>query len=153
MTRIATLVAAVALAATGCDLDYLPDVGEPLAGSCEGADSIPALDVSFARDVRPMFDRARAMAGCSCHTPTNGSPSGIELGGFDMGSIHSIMRGGRSSGPRIVTPGDPCSSVLMHKIGDTPPFGARMPLDGPPYLTAEEIQLVHDWIAEGAQDN
>jgi len=28
-----------------------------------------------------------------------------------------------------------------------------MPFNGPPYFTAEEIQLVRDWIAEGAQNN
>ena len=32
-------------------------------------------------------------------------------------------------------------------------FGARMPLDGPPYLSLTDLQLISDWIVEGAHDN
>jgi hypothetical protein len=28
----------------------------------------------------------------------------------------------------------------------------RMPLDGPPFLDKEELQLIEDWIAQGARD-
>ena len=28
-----------------------------------------------------------------------------------------------------------------------------MPFDGPPYLDPEEIQLIEDWISEGARDS
>jgi hypothetical protein len=27
-----------------------------------------------------------------------------------------------------------------------------MPLDGPPYLSAEEIRLIEDWVRQGARD-
>ncbi len=148
--------AAVALAMlTGCAAleDLEPDVGPPLAGSCQGDDSDPDVDVSFALDIRPLLDRPRGEAGCSCHTPTNGSPSGIALGGLDLGSVESLRRGGFHSATDIVVPGDPCASVLMDKIRGTPSFGSRMPLDGPPFLGPEEIQLIHDWIAEGAEDD
>ena len=57
------------------------------------------------------------------------------------------------TGRKIVVPGDPCRSIILHKLSATPPFGARMPLDGPAYLSTEELLLVHDWIAEGAEDN
>jgi hypothetical protein len=148
----ALAIAAAAAALAGCD-DYLPDVGPPLTGGCQGDDSNPEVDVSFARDLRPLFDRPRSMAGCGCHTPTNGSPSGIELSGFNMGSLQAIRQGGVTSGAAIIKPGDPCGSVLVQKMGDTPPFGARMPLDGAPFFSDEELQLLHDWIAEGARDN
>lgn len=139
---------------SGCLLDDVaPEVGPELTGTCDGADGDPATDVSFARDLRPLFDRPRTMGGCSCHTPTNGTPSGIELGGLDLGSVASLRRGGHHTGPDIIIPGDPCRSLLLHKLSATPPFGARMPLDGPAYLTTEELALVHDWIAEGAEDN
>ena len=151
--RVMTAVLVLAGLSAGACTDYLPDVGEPFVGACDPADSNPAASVSFERDLRPLFDRPRGMAGCSCHTPTNGSPSGIELGGFNMGSLRSLKQGGRNSGARVVEPGDPCASILYQKISDTPPFGSRMPLDGSPYLAPEEIQLIHDWIAEGANDN
>ncbi|MCE9580157.1 MAG: hypothetical protein K8W52_43980 [Deltaproteobacteria bacterium] len=147
-------LAAVAMLG-GCVLSdgYAPDIGGPLAGACDNADSNPDVAVSFALDIRPLMNRPRGMAGCSCHTPTNGRPSGIELGGLDLGSMHTFRQGGRNSGAAIVVPGSPCTSVIVQKLSDTPPFGARMPLDGDPYLSAEEQQLIHDWIAEGALDN
>jgi len=55
--------------------------------------------------------------------------------------------------PKIVVPGQPCASILYLKVDEAPPFGARMPLDGPPFWTEDEIQRLHDWIAEGAGDN
>lgn len=143
-----------ALGAGGCIADsFAPDVGEPLAGTCDSDDSDPDVDISFALDLRPVMNRPRGEAGCSCHTPTNGTPSGIELGGLDLGSWHAMRQGGRQSGSEIVVAGDPCSSILIEKITETPGFGARMPLDGEPYLTGEEIQMFRDWIAEGASDN
>lgn len=151
--KTSVLVVTVALA--GCVVleDLEPDVGPPLAGSCDSSDSDPETDVSFARDIRPLMDRPSSEGGCSCHTPTNGSPSGIELGGLNLGSMETLRRGGRNSGTSIIVPGDPCASILIHKISDAPPFGARMPLNGPPFWSDAEIQLLHDWIAEGAEDN
>jgi hypothetical protein len=58
-----------------------------------------------------------------------------------------------NSGTRIVIPGKPCDSIIVQKLGLAPPFGARMPYNGPPYLSAAELQLIRDWIAEGALDN
>ncbi len=138
----------------GCVLEeYEPDVGPPLTGACDVSDSDPDVAVSFALELRPLLDRPRGEAGCSCHTPTNGRPSGIELGGLDLGSYQALRQGGTNTGGAIIVPGDPCSSELLIKLRDTPAFGARMPLDGPPYLDESELQLVHDWISEGARDN
>jgi hypothetical protein len=133
--------------------DLVPDVGAPIAGSCDDADSDPLVVVSFAHDIRPLMDRESMAAGCGCHTPTNGTPSGISLGGLDLGSYESLRVGGFNSGAEVVVPGEPCSSLLVDKLSPTPSWGARMPYDGPPYLTEEEQQLVKDWIAEGANDN
>jgi hypothetical protein len=145
-----TLTLTLTLALAACDVAYEPEVGAPLAGGCESVDSDPATAVSFRRDIRPLFDRPRMEAGCSCHRPAR---VGVELSGFDMTTIETIRRGGANSGQDIVVPGDPCASLLVHKISDAPPFGARMTLDGPPYLGEAEQQLVRDWIAEGAEDN
>jgi hypothetical protein len=152
--KAASITAAVAAALAGCEVvePFEPDVGPPLAGACDGADSDPDTDVSFARDLRPLLERPRGEAGCGCHSPGGGRPIGIELGGLDLGSVAALRRGGHRSGTGIVVPGDPCASALMHKISATPEWGSRMPLDGPPYLSAAEIQLIHDWIAEGARD-
>ena len=138
----------------GCAFEE-PEVGPPLAGNCESEDSDPDVNVRFSLDIRPLMNRPRGEAGCSCHQPSAGSstPSGIDQSGLDLGSVEKLRRGGRNTGADLVVPGDPCASVLMHKIAGAPPFGSRMPLDGPPYLAPEEIQLISDWIAEGAVDN
>jgi hypothetical protein len=118
-----------------------PDVGEPFAGLCEPEDSDPSASVSFGLEVRPLFDRSGSEGGCSCHNAGASAPAG-----FDMSTLVN-------SGRNVIVPGDPCASMLVHKISAAPPSGARMPLAGPPFLTDEEQQLVHDWIAEGALDN
>ena len=53
----------------------------------------------------------------------------------------------------IVVAGKPCDSSLLHKLGPAPPYGARMPYNGPPYYSLDDLGLLRDWIAEGAHDN
>jgi len=138
--------ALLALAVAGCYV--VPDVGPRLAGTCDDNDSRPAgKPVSFAGDIQPLI--LRQDGGCGCHL--NGI--GTQLAGLNLSSVTSLRMGGFNSGSRIVVAGDPCSSILYQKVSDAPPFGSRMPLDGPPFWTADELQLLHDWIAEGANDN
>jgi hypothetical protein len=148
------------LALAGCTLDT-PDVGLLQATSdaepgdagtgdggthlgCSNADSDPSVAVSFAHDVRPLM--FRSPGGCNCHL--NRTTSGLDLTTYE-----ALRRGGLNSGAHIVIPGEPCTSILLLKLSRTPPFGSRMPFNGPPYLSATEVQVVHDWIAEGALDN
>jgi hypothetical protein len=140
-------------------VDYEPDVGPlnpgvsavddagvPVAPPCEIVDTDPSTAISFSRDIRPMIQRAPG--GCMfCHA------NGRATSGFDIGSYTSLRRGGVVSGARIVIDGDPCNSILPNKIGPTPPFGSRMPNNGPPYFSSEDVRLVRDWIAEGALNN
>jgi hypothetical protein len=148
------------LAAAGCDVMYEPDVGklqppdaEPgpapddsgvvmTAGKCD--DSSPMVSVSFSRDIRPML--SKSPGGCTCHSSNTTS-------GLNLGSYENLKHGGMNSGTRIIVPGKPCESILPQKLGLAPPFGARMPYNGPPYFSAAELTLVRDWIAEGALDN
>ena len=140
----------------GCSLDYSPQVGPILAApsdggdaaaetfGCKDVDSNPAVSVSFSGDVRPLM--LRAPGGCGCHLQRVTS-------GLDLSSYASMRRGGINSGTNIIIAGKPCESILAQKISRTPPFGSRMPFNGPPYLSADEQQLVRDWIVEGALDN
>jgi hypothetical protein len=137
------------LLATACFPE--PELGEPLAGSCVAEDSDPATKVSFGQDVRPLFDRGMGQPGCGCHNSATGQ--GVTLSGFDMTSLAKIRVGGMTTGNEIIVPGDPCRSRLVQKLSSAPPWGARMPLNGPPFFTHEEVQLIADWIAEGAEDN
>jgi len=136
-----------------------PDVGAPLHASdgsvvlgdapagCD-ADSDPSTPVSFSTDlVSGVFVRGKCR---TCHT---GGGQGVEQSGFKIDSYAQLRAGGQHSGTTIVVDGHPCSSILVLKIDANPPFGRRMPYNGPPYLSTGDIQLVRDWIAEGAHDN
>jgi hypothetical protein len=148
----ALMLGAAALAGLPACTQLEPDVGGLLAGGCKDVDSDPGRPISFAGDVRPLLDRP--LGGCSCHLPNGTGPGpGIQLAGLNLVSYATLRAGGASSGPRIAIPGQPCDSLLYLKIGTAPPFGSRMPLNGPPYYTPAEIQLISDWIAEGALDN
>jgi len=141
------------IVSVGCS-DYLdPEVGALNQALCQNMDSNPDQSVSLANDIQPLF--ARSTAGClGCHSPTGPTPTGITIGGLDLTSFETLTAGGGQSSPEsIVIAGQPCDSILLQKIKPGPPFGSRMPLNGPPFWTDAEIQLLHDWIAEGALNN
>jgi hypothetical protein len=151
MTRRPWLVCLPLVAAAAC-AQLVPDVGPLLAGACDNADTDPAVSVSFATEIRPVL--SRPMAGCGCHLPSAaGAGPATQITGLDLSTLASLRAGGHSSGRQIVVAMQPCSSILYQKIDDAPPFGSRMPLGGPPFLTDDEVRLIHDWIAEGASDN
>ena len=135
----------------GCISKLEPDVGEARAGLCRPEDTDPDRNVSFKDDIMPLFERDTA--GCSCHISGEGRSSGIQRSGLDLTSHETMMRGGDIGGSETVIPGDPCASTLLLKIGPAPPFGSRMPPNGPPFWTPQERSLLSDWIAEGAYDN
>lgn len=143
-----------------CEVLYEPDVGPlqaappdagtvgdgstaPVTGLC--GDSDEDATVSFSKDIRPLFNRSPG--GCTgCHGQSATS-------GFSIGSYDTLRRGGQTSGTRIIVPGKPCESILVQKLGYAPPFGARMPYNGPPFMNSAELTLFRDWIAEGALNN
>jgi hypothetical protein len=131
---------------TACLDGIEPDVGELTAGVCKNEDKHDDQAVSFKDDILPMLEM-----GCGCHDPKKGG-SAIDLVGFSVENYGKVMRGGANSADEIVIPSMPCESVLLQKLDESPPFGARMPSFGP-YLTHQERDLIHDWIAEGAHDN
>jgi hypothetical protein len=155
---VARLLLYALLASAGlsaCAAEALePELGPRRAGLCEPEDSEPDHSVSFKNDVLALFERMPDKGpGCSCHLPASRRASGLELTGLDLSSYAGLMGGGDNSRDMIVVPGDPCASIVLQKVSGAPPFGARMPSNGPPYLTPREQQLLADWIAEGAHDN
>ena len=130
-----------------------PNVGVALAPRCANEDSDPDNDVSYARDLLPMFRGDMGPVGCSCHMPNDDNPIGIEESGLDLSTFTRARAGGVNSQSAIIIPGAPCDSILWQKVSPGPPFGSRMPFDGPPFLEETARQLISDWIAEGARDN
>jgi mono/diheme cytochrome c family protein len=93
------------------------------------------------RHVAPIF----ATRCAKCHTE-NGL-MGPAPEGFRLTSYESTL----SAADRVrVVPGHSDASELVRRIrGQAQP---RMPMDGPPYLSANEIQLIEAWIAAGARN-
>ncbi|HIG86577.1 MAG TPA: hypothetical protein EYQ25_06010 [Planctomycetes bacterium] len=94
--------------------------------------------VSFERDVVPLL-----RASChGCHQPAKAK------GKLDLTRYETMMR---SEDP-VIIPGKPEESLLLElalPFDDEPP---EMPKDAEP-LSAEEIDLLRRWIAEGAVDD
>lgn len=151
MTPPSVLTLVASIIATGClpgpEVGALHVPSDARVASCND-DSNDAIDVSYSADLADgVFVRGKCI---SCHMPGG---QGWSQSNLSMASYQLLRNGGRRSGPDIVIPGTPCSSVLVLKIEPSPPFGRRMPYNGPPFLSPADIQLVRDWIAEGARDN
>ncbi|MFN0157375.1 MAG: c-type cytochrome domain-containing protein [Bacteroidota bacterium] len=97
-------------------------------------------NVTF-KDVAPIL-KAHCVK-CHNHKGLMGPPPE----GLVLASYREVMNGTERA---YVVPGNANASELVRKIrGQSLP---RMPFDGPPYLTIEEISLVERWVSQGAMD-
>jgi hypothetical protein len=138
---------------TRTEPDSLTDADAPDGDPEGGAD--PG-DGFFARNIRPLMNRPGkgdpTGRGCkSCHYRTETNHSGLDLSGLDLTTLRVLRRGGGTSGTRIVVAGKPSESVLVQVLKGTYGYAARMPKNGMPYWSDDEIELVEKWIAEGAK--
>lgn len=106
------------------------------AAATEAATEAPAsTGVSYSANVKPIFD-----AKCiKCH----GVESTKE--GLDMQTYENLMAGSRNGS--VITPGNADVSELVRLI-----VRGKMPNRGQK-LSDEEIQLITDWINQGALNN
>jgi mono/diheme cytochrome c family protein len=92
-------------------------------------------------DIQPILGARCA----KCHTDNGlrgAPPEGYRLNDY----ANTLASADRAR----VVPGQPAASELVRRIsGQSLP---RMPFDGPPYLSAEEIALVERWVAQGARN-
>jgi len=94
---------------------------------------------SYTDSIQPIFNNN--CAGVSCHIGGSG-------GGLQLDSYVLLIAGGNSG--EVVIAGDPDNSILLRLINGTEtPF---MPLGGS-QLSESDIQLISDWIDQGALDN
>lgn len=131
--------AVVGLALTPACSAISPEAGERVA-ACNNADSNPNIPVDFAKDIRPLMGGAHGNPPCkTCHLP---GLQGTVESGLEVSSLGKIRAEG------VVVPKNPCESTIIKKLRGVG-NGARMPKGGP-YWSDADIQLVSDWIAEGA---
>lgn len=92
-------------------------------------------NVSFKNEIRPILEQR-----CSkCH----GGDFPSE--GLNMESYEDLLNGSQNG--QVIIPGDSSSSLLFEKVesGEMPKRGSD--------LTAEQIELIQQWIDEGALNN
>ncbi|WP_457354593.1 hypothetical protein [Roseateles sp. P5_D6] len=141
---VAALGAAAALIA-GCgggSGEGLDANGRPLG---EGDDPSGPMTASFSSIQSHVFTPVCT----ACHAGA-AAPRGLRL---DATNSFSMLVGVSSGGvPALkrVAPGDADNSYLIHKLEGHQAVGARMPLGGP-YLDAQTIGLIRQWINNGAQ--
>jgi len=99
-------------------------------------DSPTSSGVSFANDIFPILD-SRCK---NCHGGDRGTEEGL-----DMTSYANLMAGS-DNGP-VVMPGDADNSLMVEML-----LANKMPKRGPK-LTPPQVQLIVDWINQGAVDN
>jgi len=136
-SRLLLLGAAAAL--SGCG-----DLGDdPVTGGDGIAD--PPAGVSWAGEIQPILDN-----NCiGCHGV--GGSGGLDLrSGVSHGNLVGVPSTGKPT-LNLVEPGQPDQSWLYLKLTGQQDVGDVMPPGGS--LGDAAIDLVHDWIEEGAADN
>lgn len=81
-----------------------------------------------------------------CHSDNSkydNPPEGLRLTSRD-----DVLAGGERV---VVIPGNPHASELIRRVEGL--ASPRMPFDGPPWLSDEDVALLRDWIAGGAMDD
>jgi hypothetical protein len=122
-----------------------------------------AANVSFQRDVIPIFQASCAFSACHSSTNMNGVYLGVKGRTHDASAIRAALLEQKSKGVAsmpYVTPTNPSESFLLRKLdGDfcnlectNDKCGDRMPKGGDS-LSADQLQTVETWIKNGAPDN
>ena len=84
----------------------------------------------------------------NCHGGA-GAQYGLRLDpGFSAGNLINVPSPRDANLIRVV-PGDPDASFLIQKLQGTQTVGVRMP-DGGPYLTTATVNVIRQWIQDGA---
>ncbi len=148
--RVVVMAASVGLIGTLSCSALDAKVGDRTPG-CSDTDSDPTKSVSFKNDLRPLMNGAVAgTKGCAnCHYQSQGTRQGLEQVGLNLETLGTMRKGGVNTAGNVIVPKSPCNSFVVQKLQGTAPIGAQMPKDGP-YWGPREVQLMIDWIAEGA---
>jgi hypothetical protein len=110
--------------------------------------TVPGV-VSFSASVQPIFNN-----NCTgCHSGPSPSSSLNLSAASSYANLVNVLSVECTSTERVA-PGDSGASYLVHKLLGTGPcyFGVRMPFGGQP-LTAGEMQIITDWIDQGAANH
>jgi hypothetical protein len=133
----------LALAACGGGGDDAPPPAQPAA-----LPTPAGLQPTLASIQANVFTPTCAKSGC--HTGAV-AQAGLRLdAGFSWAALVNVASS-QPPAPTRVIPMDPDGSFLIHKLeGTAGIIGARMPADGPPYLQQATVDVIRQWILNGA---
>jgi hypothetical protein len=140
---IVALLAAVALYGCAGNGNGLDSNGNPITSGSGGSGGLTA-------DFQSIQDNVFTPICTKCHIGA-GAPQGLQL---DSTHSYAMLVGVASAEqPNVlrVAPGAPDSSYIIRKLQGTPGIsGVQMPADGPPYLPQSTIDVIRQWITNGA---
>ena len=140
----------LALAACGAGGgEGLDQNGQPLSGGGGGggvAPPVAGLAPTLASIQANVLSVNCAVPGCHGGAAAQ---QGLRLDpGFSAGNLINVRSSQDSNLIRVV-PGDPDASFIIRKLEGTQPLGDRMPQGGP-YLPQSTIDVIRQWIQDGA---
>ncbi len=110
-----------------------------------GCDSSPSVaDISFSKQVQPIF----AQHCLTCH---NEKGEGAIASGLKLSNYKEVLKGTRF-GP-VIKPGDSLSSTLVILVEGRANPAINMPHGNQAPLSSEQIQILRQWIDQGARNN
>ncbi|MCK6600924.1 MAG: YncE family protein [Bacteroidetes bacterium] len=111
-----------------------------------------SAQLSYDRDVQPVFTRSCAVSGCHLENHTLGKPAHEDTT-LTLGS-YAELAAGTLKGGAVVVPFEPALSSLFQHVNQNPAYSPvatpSMPFNRDP-LPAKEIDLLRTWISEGAK--
>jgi hypothetical protein len=130
------------------------------AGSGGAGTAAPAGAATFSAIYTEILTKG-ATGNCmfaACHggPPDPAINGGLQIKAGDKAGAYKNLVDAKSpgavcSGKTYVIPGDSAGSLLVQKLADAPPCGAKMPIGSP--LTAAQVAQIANWVDQGAQDN
>jgi hypothetical protein len=140
------LAIAIMVSVAACD-ETLSDLTGPT----------PNLEPTFTSIQNEIFssgDSSGRVPCTQCHNVIGGRFNGLDLSpAVSYGNLVGVGSRGKVGAVRVIA-GDPENSYLVHKLeGRSGIVGVRMPLNGPPYLTAGQILVIRRWIELGARND
>jgi sugar lactone lactonase YvrE len=118
------------------------------APCASGAAVGPVGALSYLRDVLPIFTRA----GCTASTCHGGPAPESQYNLKTYQGLFGAGQAARNYGMCDVVPGNPRASFLLEKLQPNPRSGVQMP-NGLVSLTAAQIDIVRNWILQGAVED
>ena len=110
----------------------------------------PGDVVSFKADIFPIIQKHCL----PCHAEENFNPSELSMDNYEL-----LSAGGKGGPPFVAKKS--AESLIVHKLGEKPPSGERMPLNSKKkiqegkavWLSKEEVKTIATWVDQGAKKN